>query len=59
MNNKKIFPGRLGIQQRVLPAYRVEFFDLLAESCEGGLSVFAGDVQPHESIPTSDELKVA
>jgi glycosyltransferase involved in cell wall biosynthesis len=37
----------------------VEFFDLLAESCKGGLSVFAGDVQPHESIPTSDELKVA
>lgn len=59
MNNKINFPGRLGIQQRVLPTYRVEFFDLLAESCKGGLSVFAGDVQPHESIPTSDELKVA
>jgi len=59
MNNKNNFPGRLGIQQRVLPAYRMEFFDLLAESCKGGLSVFAGDAQPHESIPTSDELKVA
>jgi glycosyltransferase involved in cell wall biosynthesis len=55
----KSFPGRLGIQQRVVPDYRVEFFDLLAESCEGGLGVFAGDVLPQESIPTSDTLKVA
>ncbi len=54
-----IYPGRLGIQQRVVPDYRVEFFDLLAESCEGSLSVFAGDVLPQESIPASDTLKVA
>jgi glycosyltransferase involved in cell wall biosynthesis len=59
MNNKSIFPGRLGLQQRVVPSYRVEFFDLLAEACGGGLSVFAGDVKQEESIPTTSELMVA
>ena len=53
------FPGRLGIQQRVLPAYRVRFFDALAEACDGGLSIFAGDVHPDESIPTTKELDLA
>jgi len=53
------FPGRLGIQQRVLPAYRGGFFDALAEACEGGLSIFAGDVHPDESIPTTKELDLA
>ena len=53
------FPGRLGIQQRVLPAYRGGFFDALAEACEGGLSIFAGDVHPDESILTTKELDLA
>lgn len=53
------FPGRLGIQQRVLPAYRGIFFDALAEACDGGLSIFAGDVHPDESIPTTKELDFA
>ncbi len=44
------FPGRLALQQRVLPSYRIPFFDLLAESCEGGLSLFAGQPRPVESI---------
>jgi glycosyltransferase involved in cell wall biosynthesis len=57
--NKPTFPGRVGIQQRVLPNYRIDFFDLLAESCSGGLSIFAGDVQQLESIPTSGMLKDA
>jgi glycosyltransferase involved in cell wall biosynthesis len=55
----KTFPGRIGIQQRVLPAYRGRFFDALAEACDGGLSIFAGDVHPDESIPTPKELDVA
>ena len=59
MNNKSIYPGRLGIQQRVVPSYRIEFFDLLAGSCNGGLSIFAGDVRQDESIPTAGELLVA
>lgn len=46
------FRGRLGLQQRVLPEYRVPFFDLLAEACEGGLSVFAGEPRLEEGILT-------
>jgi len=52
------FPGRLAIQQRVLPVYRASFFDLLASVCDGGLSVFAGRPRPREAIEAG-ELKVA
>jgi len=55
----KIFRGRLALQQRVLPAYRAPFFDLLAESCEGGLSLFAGQPRPEESIATATSLRNA
>ncbi len=41
---------RVGIQQRILPAYRTPFFDLLAADCSGGLSIFAGDQLPGESV---------
>lgn len=44
-------PVRLGIQQRVLPAYRAPFFDALAARCERGLQVFYGDPRPDEMIP--------
>jgi len=44
------YGGRLGLQQRVLPNYRVQFVDLLAAACEGGLSVFAGQPKPDEGI---------
>lgn len=53
------FPGRVGIQQRVLPEYRAPFFDLLAQSCEGGLSLFAGQPRPNESIATTTCLRMA
>ncbi len=53
------FPGRLGIQQRVLPEYRAPFFDLLATSCAGGLSLFAGQPRRKESIVTTTCLRVA
>jgi glycosyltransferase involved in cell wall biosynthesis len=43
------FDGKLGLQQRVLPSYRVPFFDLLAQSCEG-MSLFAGQARPVEMI---------
>jgi len=52
------FPGRLGLQQRVLPSYRVPFFDMLAAACEGGMSLFAGQTRAEESI-ASGELHVA
>jgi len=47
MTNK--FPHRLGLQQRVLPSYRVPFFDLLAQSCES-MGLFAGLPRPVEMI---------
>ncbi|MFZ5881274.1 MAG: glycosyltransferase family 4 protein [Chloroflexota bacterium] len=50
------FPGRLALQQRVLPSYRVPFFDLLAEACDGGLSLFAGQPRPVESIASGEPL---
>jgi glycosyltransferase involved in cell wall biosynthesis len=45
----KKFPHRLALQQRVLPSYRVPFFDLLAQSCES-MSLFAGQARPVEMI---------
>ncbi|HSL31157.1 MAG TPA: glycosyltransferase family 4 protein [Anaerolineales bacterium] len=53
------FPGRLGLQQRVLPAYRAPFFDLLASACDDGMSLFAGLPRPVEGIATTDKLKIA
>ena len=58
-NQKLRFNGRLALQQRVLPAYRVPFFDALGGACEGGLSVFAGQPLPDEAISVADHLKVA
>lgn len=52
------YPGKLAIQQRVLPAYRGPFFETLAEVCQGGLSVFAGKPLPIEGISTLDKLSV-
>ena len=53
------FEGRLGLQQRVLPAYRAPFFDLLAPACAGGLNVFAGQPRPSEGIAAAGELQAA
>jgi glycosyltransferase involved in cell wall biosynthesis len=55
----KNFPGRLGLQQRVLPAYRVPFFDLLAQACQGGMSLFAGLPRAGEAIASADKLQFA
>lgn len=41
---------RLGIQQRVLPAYRVPFFDALGKAFPQGVGVFAGQPRPEEMI---------
>jgi glycosyltransferase involved in cell wall biosynthesis len=53
------YPGRLALQQRVLPAYRAPLFDALAAACVGGLSVFAGQPRPDESIVSADRLQAA
>jgi glycosyltransferase involved in cell wall biosynthesis len=52
-------PNRLGLIQRVLPSYRVPFFDALSAACAGGLSVFAGQPLPVESIAVTDQLSRA
>ncbi len=55
----KHFPGKLAIQQRVLPAYRAPFFDLLASACDGGVSLFSGLPRPNEGITTASRLQNA
>jgi len=53
------FSGRLGVQQRVLPNYRAPFFDLLAQSCDKGMSLFAGKARVDEGIAPAHELQIA
>ena len=53
------FPGRLALIQRVVPSYRAPFFDALAAASTGGLSVFAGQPLPVESIATASRLQTA
>lgn len=47
---------RLGLQQRIFPAYRRGFFELLAQSIQGEFSLFAGDAQDWEHVNASSEL---
>ncbi|MEN8241339.1 MAG: glycosyltransferase [Chloroflexota bacterium] len=54
-----IFSGKLAVQQRVLPSYRTAFFDTLAQSCTGGLSLFAGQPRPVEAINSAKSLEYA
>ena len=54
-----LIPLRLGLQQRVLPSYRVPFFDALGRACAGGLGLFAGLPRPGEMIETGSDLQVA
>jgi glycosyltransferase involved in cell wall biosynthesis len=51
------YAGRLGLQQRVVPAYRVPFFKQLASVCEGGLKVFAGEPRRNEGILAASDLE--
>ena len=52
------YAGKLALQQRVLPSYRVPFFDLLAERCEAGMDLFAGQPRSIEMI-ASGRTKIA
>jgi len=54
--DRDLFTQRLGVQQRLLPSYRAPFFDALAEACPAGLSVFAGQPMPGESMGPAGEL---
>jgi glycosyltransferase involved in cell wall biosynthesis len=46
----KSIPVRVGVQQRVLPSYRIPFFDALAEVCPQGLGVFTGKPRKEEAL---------
>ena len=48
--------GHVGLQQRVLPTYRVPFFELFGSMCSDGLGVFAGFPRPDESIKPAKSL---
>lgn len=50
---------RLGLQQRVLPEYRVPFLETLACVASKGMSVFAGQPRQIESIKTDANLNCA
>jgi len=52
------FHGILALQQRVLPTYRAPFFDLLASSCDGGMSLFTGLPRPSEGITITKQLRI-
>jgi len=58
VSQQSSFPGRLAIQQRVLPSYRLPFFSLLARACDEGLSLFAGDPLPRESITSTKSSSI-
>lgn len=55
---KNSFSGKLALQQRVLPSYRVPFFDLLASDCENGMTLFAGMPRQEEMI-ASGQTQIA
>ena len=50
---------RIGIQQRVLPVYRTELFDMIAQECQAGLQIFAGAQRKGEGINESGNLERA
>lgn len=53
-----MFDGRLGVQQRVLPRYRLSFLEALANACTEGVSVFAGQPRPQEAIAVVDARQI-
>lgn len=53
-----MFDGRLGVQQRVFPRYRLLFFESLADVCAEGVSVFAGRPRPQESIAVVESSEI-
>lgn len=58
VENEMSYQGRVGIQQRVFPAYRARFFSYLNQSCERGISVFAGEPSNGESIGHTHSMRL-
>lgn len=53
------FAGKLALQQRVLPTYRVPFFEHLNSACEGGMSLYTGLPRPSEGITNTDKIRIS
>jgi glycosyltransferase involved in cell wall biosynthesis len=51
-----IFKGKVGLVQRVLPTYRVAFFNALGRACQQGLGVFTGQARTREMINAAGKL---
>ena len=54
-----MLPGKVALQQRVLPSYRAAFIEALACACQGGLVVFAGQPLRVEGIEPAGGLQSA
>lgn len=54
-----IFDGKIGILQRVLPNYRIPFFDTLSHSATKGVSIFAGSARKIEGIHSNQSPQLA
>ncbi len=52
-----LIPVRVGLQQRVFPDYRAPFFNLLAQACPQGFSLFSGLPRPEEAISVTEHLE--
>jgi glycosyltransferase involved in cell wall biosynthesis len=50
---------RVALQQRVMPEYRVPFFNALGNACGGDLEVFAGLPRTREAIAVGSQLDAA
>ena len=52
------FPGKLALQQRVLPIYRAPFFDLLASACERWDESVHRFAASGEGITVAEQLQI-
>jgi len=48
---------KVALQQRVIPNYRVPFFEKLGQQTEIELSIFSGLARPNEMVSTADDIK--
>jgi glycosyltransferase involved in cell wall biosynthesis len=58
-SNATTFPGRVGLQQMALSAFRVPVVERLARACDGGLCIFAGQRRAGERREPAPELEHA
>lgn len=52
-----VISARVGLIQRVFPEYRAPFFNLLAQSCLQGFSLFSGEPRAEEAIQSAAGLQ--